>query len=51
MPGAAGALTVQGAPNPLAVVWLHGRAGDLAAEDKGEYGMTPSMRSEGVKLQ
>ena len=37
------ALVGQGIPNAVpAAVWLHGRAGDLAAVYKGEYGMTPS---------
>ena len=41
--GLMAALMGQGLPNAVpAAVWLHGRAGDLAAEDKGEYGMTPS---------
>ncbi len=26
----------------ICAVWLHGRAGDMAAEDMGEYGMLPS---------
>ena len=39
--GLLAALLAQDA-DPVAAVWLHSRAGDLAAADKGEHGMTPS---------
>ena len=39
--GLLGALMCQGlTDSPETAVWLHGRAGDLAAARKGEYGMT-----------
>ncbi len=41
----------QGIPPKRAVpaaVWLHGRAGDLCAAEKGEYGMTPTDMIEHI---
>lgn len=36
-----GLMVQEGIADPICqAVWLHGRAGDLAAEDKGEYGMS-----------
>ena len=41
--GLMAAMVGQGIDNAVpAAVWIHGRAGDLAAAYKGEYGMTPS---------
>ena len=42
--GLMGGLLAQGGglDEAAKAVWLHGRAGDLAAEDRGEHGMTPS---------
>ena len=33
-------LCAQGEEDIISAVWLHGRAGDLAAKEKGERGMT-----------
>lgn len=48
--GLLGGLLAQGGGPEQAVraVWLHGRAGDLAAADKGEYGMTPTDLMEQI---
>ena len=43
--GIVAALLAQGATAVRAAavgVWLHGRAGDLAAQEKGQWGMTPT---------
>ena len=42
--GVIASLLAQGAPAPLAAaggVWLHGRAGEIAAEKLTDYGVTP----------
>lgn len=47
--GMIASLLAQGLPPERAVpaaVWLHGRAGDLAAAEKGTYGMLPSDLAE-----
>lgn len=51
--GVIASLIGQGLPPEEAAwagVWLHGRAGDLCAGAKGEYGMTPSDIAEAMAL-